>query len=399
MTKNKIIIILSVIILIGATALYFFKKNHTEKKLPFKIENPVRKNLTQYVNSSGTLQAKDGITVGSLVSGKVVKIIANDNDVVKKNQVLAILEDEVGYSEVEKLKAVLQEIEARLIFEEKFYKRQTELYKANQISKNLFEEYTKNLEVLRAQKKQAEASLEISQKRYDNFFIKSPVDGVVIDRKADLGQMITARFAATVLYRIAKDLCKMEAEVDVDEADVGMVKEGQEAIFTVDAFPKLKFKAKVKQIQYLAKNIDNVVTYATILDVSNPNLKLHPGMTTNVDIKVKEADNALVIHNKALRLNSIILEETAKKIGFNFERIPGTNIKSEVDHVWILENTNTFKQIKIKTGARQGRFTQICSNNINENSKIITEVEELERDNKLLKQMFSKPGTLGGGKK
>lgn len=399
MTKNKIITISSIIILISTISFYFFKKNNTEKKAPFKIENPIHKNLIQYVNSSGTMQAKDEVTVGSLVSGKVVKIIADDNDVVKKGQLLAILEDEVGYSEVEKLKAVLQEIKARLIFEEKFYKRQTELYKADQISKNLFEEYTKNLEVLRAQKKQAEASLEISQKRYDNFFIKSPVDGVVIDREIDLGQMITARFAATVLYRIAKDLCKMEAEVAVDEADVGLVKEGQEAIFTVDAFPKLKFKAKVKQIQYLAKNIDNVVTYATTLDVNNPNLKLRPGMTTNVDIKVKEADNALVIQNKALRLNSIILEQTAKKIGFKFKRIPGTDIKSEIDHVWILKNEDTFKQIKVETGARQGRFTQITSNNINTNTKIITEVEELQRNNKLLKQMFAKPGSLGGGKK
>ena len=398
MNKNKLIIILLTITLISGITFYFITKNHKEKKLPFKIENPIRKNLTQYVNSSGTLKAKDEVTVGSLVAGRVVKIIANDNDVVKKGQLLAVLEDEVGYSEVEKLKATLQEIKAKLIFEEKFHKRQTELYKANQISTNLFEEYTRNLEILRAQQKQAEASLEISQKRYDNFFIKSPVDGVVIDRKVNLGQMITARFAATVLYIIAKDLHKMETEVDVDEADVGMVKEGQEAIFTVDAFPKLKFKAQVKQIQYLAKNIDNVVTYATILNVDNPNLKLRPGMTTNVDIKVKHANNALVVHNKALRLNSNILKETAKKIGFKLKRIKGTNIETEIDHIWILKNKNSFKQIKVETGARQGRFTEIFSNNINEHTKIVTEVEELQRENKALKQMFAKPGTLGGGK-
>ncbi len=398
MNKNKLIIILLTITLISGITFYFITKNHEEKKLPFKIENPIRKNLTQYVNSSGTLQAKDEVTVGSLVAGRVIKIIANDNDVVKKGQLLAVLEDEVGYSEVEKLKAILQEIKAKLIFEEKFYKRQTELHKANQISTNLFEEYTRNLEILRAQQKQAEASLDISQKRYDNFFIKSPVDGVVIDRKVSLGQMITARFAATVLYKIAKDLHKMETEVDVDEADVGMVKEGQEAIFTVDAFPKLKFKAQVKQIQYLAKNIDNVVTYATILNVDNHNLKLRPGMTTNVDIKVKCANNALVVHNKALRLNSRILKDMAKKIGFKLKRIKGTNKETEIDHIWILKNKNSFKQIKVKTGARQGRFTQIISDNVNEHTKIVTEVEEPKRENKILKQMFAKPGTLGGGK-
>ena len=398
MNKKKLIIISSIIISISTITFYFLKKNREEKNLPFKIENPIHKNLIQYVNSSGTLQAKDEVTVGSLVAGRVIKIIANDNDVVKKDQLLAILEDEVGYSEIEKFKGVLQEIEAKLIFEEKFYKRQTKLYKANQISTNLFEEYTKNLEVLRSQKKQAKASLDISQKRYDNFFIKSPVDGVVIDRTVNLGQMVTARFAATVLYRIAKDLSKMEAVVDVDEADVGMLKKGQEAIFTVDAFPKLKFKAEIKQIQYLAKNIDGVVTYATILNVNNNDLKLRPGMTTNVDIKAKEANNVLVIRNKALRLNSDILEKTGKKIGFNIEKLSENNIKKEIDNIWILKNENTFKQIKIKTGARQGKFTQIISSNVNETTKIITEIRELERDNKALKQIFSKPGTLGEGK-
>ena len=169
MNKNKPIIITLTITLISGITFYFITKNHKEKKLPFKIENPIRKNLTQYVNSSGTLQPKDEVSVGSLVAGRVIKIIANDNDIVKKGQLLAVLEDEVGYSEVEKLKAILQEIRAKLIFEEKFYKRQTKLHKANQISTNLFEEYTRNLEILRAQKKQAEASLDISQKRYDNF--------------------------------------------------------------------------------------------------------------------------------------------------------------------------------------------------------------------------------------
>lgn len=210
--------------------------------------------------------------------------------------------------------------------------------------------------------------------------------------------MITARFAATVLYIIAKDLRKMEAEVYVDEADIGMLKEGQETIFTVDAFPKLKFKAHIKQIQYLAKNIDSVVTYATILNVDNRNLKLRPGMTTNVDIKVKCTNNALAVQNKALRLNSRILKETAKKIGFKFKKIKNTNTENEIDHIWILKNKNSFKQIKVETGARQGRFTQIISDNVNEHTKIVTEVEELQRENKVLKQMFAKPGTLGGGK-
>ncbi len=241
---------------------------------------------------------------------------------------------------------------------------------------------------------QTEAELERQTKEYENLFIKAPDDGIVIAKEIDLGQMITSQLQATVLYMIAKDLRKMEAHVDVDEADVGMVKEGLEATFRVDAFPKLKFEAKVKQIRYLAKIVDNVVTYATILDVDNPELKLRPGMTTNVDIKVAEVKNALVVHNKTLRINSTLLEEVAKKLGYELQRIPDTTEKTELDHVWIVDGKK-FKQVKVELGVREGAYTQIISDAITDETQIVSEVSELKRENILLKQMLGKPGGIG----
>ncbi|MBD3273070.1 efflux RND transporter periplasmic adaptor subunit [Candidatus Dependentiae bacterium] len=398
MNNKKIIIISSIIILIAGIGFYFYKKNHKDKRPPFKTSKPYKKDLVQYVNAAGTLKAKDEITIGSLVAGRVIKILADDNDFVKKDQVLTILDDGIGYSSVKKFKALLKEAEASLTYYQSFYNRQKQLYKANQISQDLFEQYTKNLEVLKSKVTQTQGDLEIREQEYNNLFIKSPADGVVIAKEVDLGQMITSRLQATVLYKIAKDLHFMETEVDVDEADVGLVQEGQPATFTVDAFPRKRFKANVRQIRYLAKIVDNVVTYATVLDVSNPKLRLRPGMTTNVDIKVREAKNAMCVHNRSLRINSVILEQVAKKLNLGFYRIPGTDSRTEIDHVWIFDG-NGFRQIKVKLGVKQGAYTQIISDEINDETQILTMVDEINKENVLLKQVFAKPGTIGSSKK
>lgn len=397
MERKKILLTLISLILLSSITYYIFIKKNKEEKPPFKISNPLRKNLTQYVNASGTLKAKNEITVGSLVAGRIIKIFADDNDFVKEGQILTILDDGVGNSAVKKFTALLKEAQASLTYYENFYKRQEALYKSNQISKDLFEQYTKELAVLRERVVQTQGDLEIRQKEYDNLFIKSPANGVVIAKEVDLGQMITSRFQATVLYKIAKDLRFMEAEVDVDEADVGLVEEGQPATFAVDAFPRLKFKANVQQIRYLAKIVDNVVTYATLLYVENPDLKLRPGMTTNVDIKVREVKNALCVHNRCLRINSIILEQIAKKLNLGFNRIPGTDSRSEIEHVWIFDG-DSFNQIKVKLGAQQDAYTQIISDKISDNSQIITRINEINKENVLLKQVFAKPGSIGSSK-
>ncbi len=392
MIKNKKLLIISSLIIISLGVFWFLKKTTKDVTPPFQTSKPQRKDLAQYVTASGTLKPKKQIAVGSLVAGRVIKIHVDNNDFVKKDQILAELDDGIGGSAIKKFKAALKEAKANLDYYEKFYKRQKKLFEAEQISQDLFEQYTKNLEVFKTRVIQITGDLEIRQQEYDNLFIRSPEDGVIIAKQIDLGMMITSRLDAKILFFIAKDLKKMEAYVDVDEADIGMVQEGQQVIFKVDAFPKLKFKSKIEQIRYLARMVNNVITYATILDVNNPDLKLRPGMTTNVDIKVAQAKNALVICNKALRIDYKQLKETAKKLDYKFEKIPGTNSKTSIDHVWILEDKEKFKQIPIKLGVREGKYTQIISDKINNNTTIITELRAPKRENIILKQIFSRQG-------
>lgn len=258
-------------VITSAATIYIVKKKKQSPKIsPIQTEKPIRKNVVQIITASGNLKAKEQISVGSLVAGKVVEIRVDDNDAVKKDQILAVLDDGVGDSDVKKLKAVLVEAKANAEYMTKYFNRQKELYKSGQISQNNFDKLTQDYKVALAKVDQTKADLEKAEKVDGNLLIKSPADGIVIAKRVDLGQMVTAQLQATVLFEIAKDLHEMEAYLDVDEADVGMVKEGQEAIFTVDSFPKKHFEAKVKRIQYQAKIVDNVVTYATVLDVKNP---------------------------------------------------------------------------------------------------------------------------------
>ncbi len=404
--KKKIVIgLLTTVIVIATISGYIILKKYEKPastKL-FTVEKPVYRSATQYLNASGNLKAKDQISVGSLVAGRVIEIKADDNDQVKKDQVLAILDNGVGETAVKRLQAALDEAQALFDYQEKFYKRQTTLYKSGQISDNLYDQYTQNYQATKARVEQARYALKLEQQTYENLFIKSPDHGIVIAKRIDLGQMITSVLQATVLYEIAPDLTKMEAYIDVDEADIGMVKDGQDATFTVDAFPKKHFTAKVDRIQYLAKMVDGVVTYATVLKVENPKLRLRPGMTTNVDIQVAQNKRALTVPNKALRINRLTVEQQAHRAGYTVQKFVAdddqqkdsssrSKVRKHRDLIWILEG-NVVKQVEVKLGVNDGRFSEVLKG-ITESADVIIEVEEIKTENKLLKSIFSSP--VGG---
>ena len=309
MKHEKLVIAVAAFLLIPIGFYAIVKKRNAKKFQWYVTQKSQKRDLTQYVNASGRLKAKDQITIGSLVTGRIIKLHVDDNEFVKKGQILVELDNGIGYSAVKKAKGALWQAKSNLTYLEKFYKRQKSLYDEGQIARDTFENITKDYETAQYGVVQAQGELEIREQEYENLFIKAPEDGVIIAKKVNLGQMVTSRLQATQLFTIAKDLKHMEAEIDIDEADIGLIKIGQEAIFTVDAFPQKSFRAKVKQINYDFKIKENVITYAIILDVDNPDLQLRPGMTTNVDIKVAQAKNALCVPNKALRIDKNVLKK------------------------------------------------------------------------------------------
>jgi len=404
--KNIFLIIICLCILALSLFIFlnFYKNNNHIS--PFITEKPIHKDITQYINANGTLKAKEQVSVGSLVSGRVIKILAEDNDMVKKDQLLAVIDDGIGDSNIKKLKALLKESKATWEYQQKFYARELELYKEGQLAKNTFEKYQQDYTISKEKVKEVSADLETAQKTYNNLFIKSPANGIVIAKKIDLGQMVASMLMATVLFEIAKDLHQMEAYVDVDEADIGMVKPEQESIFTVDAFPKKHFNASVKRVQYQAKIIDNVVTYAAVLDVSNPDYLLRPGMTITADIKVAQEKQTLTVPSKALRMSSTVIENTGKASGFNIKKIyesedakkikqekaGGKASKKTKDTLWVVDN-NTVQQVEVELGITDGKNTQILKG-ITEGSNVITDMKEITRENPIFK-IFKQPGGIG----
>lgn len=397
MLKKFVIFIIVATIILGSLIFIKQKKAHKNQKI-YTVEKPIRRDLVQFITASGKLQPREltSFTIGSLVAGKVEKIFVQHNDVVKKGQVLAIIDNGIGETAVHLAQAQLIEAQATLEYQKQFYARQTELYKANQLAKNQYELYTQDYLVAQSRVSQAKANLELQQKTYDNLFIKAPDDGVIISKEVELGQAITAQLQATILFHMAKDLKDLEAYVDIDEADVGMVKDGQEALFSVDAYPQRRYKTTVRLTEYLSKITDNIVTYATILPVKNDDLALRPGMTVNVEIKVRESNQALTVPNKALRINNLKLEEYAQKAKKHLQKLPEKLFK-KIDQprqecLWIVENS-AIKQIAVTFGTNDGKYTEVISG-ITQNTQVITELFD-STDNVEFLSRFVSSGNIG----
>jgi HlyD family secretion protein len=274
-----------------------------------------RGNVRQVVSSTGTLQAVVTVQVGSQVSGTIEKLLADFNTKVNAGQVVAQLNQDKFKAAVDQAranvlaaqanhaKAKVSVADALRTLERSRELRKRELMAQSDLdaAQTAYDAALAQLNVNQAQTAQAEAGLNQSMVDLNNTVIRSPVDGMVISRNIDVGQTVAASLQAPTLFTIANDLAKMEVHTSVDEADVGNVRQEQPVTFTVDAFPGRIFRGKVTQIRNAPRTDQNVVTYDTMIDVNNADLKLKPGMTANVQFLVSEKEDALTIPNMALR--------------------------------------------------------------------------------------------------
>jgi HlyD family secretion protein len=233
-----------------------------------------------------------------------------------------------------------------------------------------------------AQVKQAQASLQAAEIDLNNTYIKAPVDGVVVARNVDVGQTVAASLAAPTLFQIAQDLTKMQVDTNVSEADVGRVKVGQSATFTVDAYPGRVFKGEVTSVREAPINVQNVITYDVVIGVSNQDLKLFPGMTANVKIMIDQRTDVLKVPNSALRFHPASAAP-AKSANGNKGGVRRGGA-APVQAVWVLDAQNKPQQVKVQTGETDGTFTEITGGDLKEGDKVILAA-------------LSKQGTPAGG--
>src|SRR5664279_1953936 len=260
-----------------------------------------RGSITQAVTATGTLNPVQNVQVGSQVSGNIQKLFADFNSMVKAGQVIAQIDPVVFQANVNQAKGDLDNAQAALELARLNAARTQALVAKQNSAQSDLDQATANLHQAEANVKIKEGALEKAQADLDHCTISSPIDGIIISRSVDVGQTVAASLQAPVIFQIANDLAKMQIDANVAEADVGGVAVDQDVDFTVDAFPTQTFHGKVVQVRNAPITVQNVVTYDTVIGVTNPDLKLKPGMTANVSIISAHKEDVLKIPNGALR--------------------------------------------------------------------------------------------------
>lgn len=353
-------------IIIIAIIVWLFSGGKEEKQVSFSFEKAAPANIQIGVTATGTIEPVTSVTVGTQVSGIVSRIYVDYNSVVKKGQVIAELDKTNLTSELNTAKANLASAQSSLNYETDNYKRYKTLYSKGLVSADEYESaklsYDKALQTVVSQKEQ----LTKAQTNLGYATITSPIDGVVLSKAVEEGQTVAASFNTPELFSIAKDLKDMRVIADIDEADIGEVKEGENVKFTVDAFPNDTFEGVVTQVRQEATTTNNVVTYEVVISAPNADLKLKPGLTANVTIFTAEKNNVLSVPSKALRYTP-----TVETIGKKY-KIQDCNGKNKV---WTLEG-NVLKAHAVQIGISDGSHTEIISG-ISNGVQVITELKEI----------------------
>lgn len=298
-SRTRIIVIIGTIILIGVLIwILFFKEREKEIVLP--VEKPTYGYIAQSVTATGTIQPLDTVSVGTQVSGTISVLNADFNSIVKKGQLLASLDKTLLQAEVNQDAAALQIQRSQLVFDQINFDRQKQLYATGSVSRLEYDRAQNTYNAAVAAVNNALARLRSSTKNLSFADIYSPINGVVLSRNVSLGQTVAAAFNTPTLFVIAKDITKMQVQAAIDEADIGKVAKGQRATFTVDAFIDDSFSGTVAEVRLHPKVSANVVSFATIINAPNDDLKLKPGMTANIIVFTKEIQRALRIQAKAL---------------------------------------------------------------------------------------------------
>ena len=335
--------------------------------------------ITQAVTATGTLNPVVNVQVGSQVSGNIAKLFADFNSQVKAGQVVAQIDPALFQATVTQAEGDLANAQAALELAKVNATRTQELFAKKTSSQADVDQAMANLHQAEANVKIKQGALDKAKADLDHCTITSPIDGVVISRSVDVGQTVAASLQAPVIFAIANDLTKMQIDANVAEADVGVVKIDQNVDFTVDAFPMQTFHGKVVQVRNAPITVQNVVTYDTVIGVSNPDLKLKPGMTANVSIIVAHKDDVLQIKNAALRYRSpdATPVETRRTNASRGGRPGGGRSGSSQEGrtertVYILPDGASHPQpVQIKTGISDGTMTEVVEG-MKEGDRVVT---------------------------
>lgn len=420
------------VVIVGAILGYSLLKKGKTSQVKYRTEVLGKGDVESLVTTSGTLNPVDTVDVGAQVSGKITRLNADFNSKVQRGQILAEIDAEPlqlkldqANSSLKSSQAALDQAKLSLEQSEKKFNRSKELFAKKQISVEEYETAESNYlnakgNLVSAQSRLAQSQSSVDSAKVDLSYaiIKSPIDGVVINRVVNLGQTVASSYSAPVLFKLASDLTKMQLGCDIDETDIGKVKEGQRVRFTVSAYPGETFNGTVRQVRYSPTTVQNVVTYTTIVNADNSDLKLMPGMTATVSIITAEARGVLRIPNSSMRFTPPLPQEELQKIyaaagmggerggrsgnaqsgqqsGNRGSRQSGMAINPEDmtpeklarfqqmmaraqargGRVWIVDDLGNLKPFFVSTGITDNSYSEVTRSEIKEGMKIIVGLE------------------------
>lgn len=385
---SKVWIAMTVVVII-AVAAWALSGGKEKEEINFKQEKVSLQTLQNSVTATGTIEAVTSVTVGTQVSGIVNKLYVDYNSQVKKGQVIAELDKTNLLSELNTAKANMASAQSQLNYQNANMKRYQTLYQKGLVSAD---DYENALLTYRQAKEEVATAKEQVQRAQTNLgyaTITSPIDGTVISKSVEEGQTVAASFNTPELFTIAKDLTNMQVVADVDEADIGGVKEGDRVTFTIDAYPDDTFEGTVKQVRLQATTTNNVVTYEVVISAQNAELKLKPGLIANVTIYTQERTGVLAVANKALRFTP-----TKETVGKDMKIV---DCKSK-NKVWTLDG-KTLTAHPVSIGQTDGMHTEITKG-LKAGQQIVTEIvvntpEDDSDDQQQSQGLIGGPGPRG----
>ncbi len=393
---------LSLALLVAATAAVIWTKDSQSTATRYQTEVVRRGELTIIVTATGTLQPTNKVEVGSELSGIIKSVEADYNSRVRQGQVLARLDTSKLEAQLTQSRAALEAAQAKTLQAQATVRetraKLAQFQKVRELSQNrvpsqaefdageaAYERAQADAASAAASASQARATVQANETDLAKSVIRSPITGIVLTRSIEPGQTVAASFTAPVLFTLAEDLTQMELHVNVDEADVGKILEGQKAVFNVAAYPNRRFEARITQARYGSSTTSGVVTYETVLKVGNPDLALRPGMTATADITVKKLEQVLLVPSAALRFTPPAKQETKPTVGLVGSLLPrppasksqqaaATAADKGLQQVWVLQE-GRLHSVPVTPGSTNGILTEITAGDLRPGAVVVIDVE------------------------
>jgi HlyD family secretion protein len=393
---KNIKIIAAVAVLVLVTAGFWLLRNADAAEAPaFRLAAVERGDLEAAVSATGTLGAVTTVQVGTQVSGQVSAIYADFNDRVRKGQLIARIDPTLQQQAVRDAQAGLERAQAELAQAQADFERNRRLHESKIVTDAEFGAIQSSLTVARASVKQAQVTLDRARQNLSYTSIYAPIDGIVVERNVDVGQTVAASLSAPQLFLIAQDLSRMQILANVDESDIGLIKEGQQARFTVQAYADQEFTGTVRQVRLQSTTTENVVNYTAVVEVENAGGKLLPGMTATVDFLTGQAEDVLTVPNAALRFrpSAEMLAAIRGSTGSDSTRARGSAQTGQTSQtgqrsgsaaarsgggrpanaavLWAVGEDGNPKPVRVQTGLTDGQSTEVRGEGLRDGMQVI----------------------------